>query len=126
MKRIAFALLLLSVACNRGETAKTQTAAAPPPAIGNAARGQQLAAQYGCNVCHMVPGVDGPQGSLGPSLQGVASRPMISQGTVKNTAPNLVAYLQNPAALNPQSTMPPLGVTADDAKDIAAFLMTLR
>ena len=78
------------------------------------------------NVCHLVPGVDGPRGSLGPSLQGVASRPMISQGTVKNTPPNLVLYLQNPASLNPQSTMPPLGVSADDAKDIAAFLMTLK
>ena len=126
MKRIALALLLLSVACNRGETAKTQTTAAPSPPIGNAARGQQLATQYGCNVCHLVPGVDGPRGSLGPSLQGVASRPMISQGTVKNTPPNLVLYLQNPASLNPQSTMPPLGVSADDAKDIAAFLMTLK
>ena len=99
---------------------------APAPPIGNADHGKALAAQYGCNVCHTVPGVEGPQGSLGPSLAGVASRPRISLGKVQNTPENLVKYLQDPAAMYPQSSMPPIGLTDADAKDIAAYLLTLK
>ena len=122
MKYLPLALLLL-VACNRGEAAKTGSA---PPPVGDGARGPQLAAQYGCNVCHIIPGVEGPQGSLGPSLQGLASRPSISMGAVQNTPANLVQFIQNPAALNPQSSMPPIAIPESDAKDLAAYLLTLR
>jgi cytochrome c len=128
MKRLAFALLLLlAVACNRDESAKAlaqaETEAAP---IGDAERGKALTAQYGCNVCHVVPGIGGPQGSLGPSLAGLASRPAISFNTVQNTPENLAKYIQNPASLNPQSSMPPIGLTDVEAKDIAAYLLALK
>ena len=123
MKRVSLLLLTIAtIACNRAES---KVPAAPPP-IGDASRGPALAAQYGCNVCHIVPGVDGPQGALGPSLQGVGSRPAISQGAVQNTPENLVKFIQDPAALNPQSSMPPTGVPEADAKDLAAYLLTLK
>ena len=126
MKRAAVVLLLLlTVACNRAESPKAAATTAPPP-IGNAERGKLLAAQYGCNVCHIVPGVEGPQGTLGPSLEGVASRPAISYNAVQNTPDNLVKYIQNPPAMNPQSTMPALGIVDADVKDIAAYLLTLK
>ena len=125
MKRAAVLLLTFALACNDAEQPATSQAAAASPA-GNAERGKLLAAQYGCNVCHIVPGVEGPRGSLGPSLEGIASRPAISNGAVKNTPENLAQYIQNPASLNPQSTMPPLGLPAGDANDIAAYLMTLK
>jgi cytochrome c2 len=122
MKRLLFLLLTIATACNRGETAKSD---APAP-VGSAARGPQLAAQYGCNVCHVIPGVAGPQGSLGPSLQGLASRLAISEGAVQNTPANLVQFIQNPASLNPQSSMPPMAIPENDAKDLAAYLLTLK
>lgn len=126
MKRLAFFfLLLLATACNRDEASKSLATAEPAP-IGNIERGRTLAAQYGCNVCHAMPGVDGPQGSLGPTLAGIASRPTISFGTVQNTPANLVQFIQNPASLNPQSSMPPIGLPDADAKDIAAYLLTLK
>jgi len=130
MKRLAFFLLLLlplliGAACNRDEASKSLASSEPAP-IGNVERGRTLAAQYGCNVCHAMPGVDGPQGSLGPSLAGIASRPTISLGTVQNTTANLVQFIQNPASLNPQSSMPPIGLPDADAKDIAAYLLTLK
>lgn len=99
---------------------------APAAPIGNADHGKALAAQYGCNVCHVVPGVAGPQGAVGPSLAGVASRPAISFGKVQNTPGNLVKYLLEPASMNPQSSMPPIGLTDAEAKDIAAYLLTLK
>lgn len=119
-------LLTTAIACNRGETASTTGGTATPPAIGNPGRGPALAAQYGCNVCHMIPGVEGPAGSLGPSLQGVGSRPAISQGAVPLTPENLVKFIQDPATLNPQSSMPPSSVPDSDAKDLAAYLLTLK
>ncbi len=128
MKRLALPLILLvvvAIACNRDEASKSLATPEAKP-IGNAERGKALAGQYGCNVCHVVPGVEGPQGSLGPSLAGVASRPSISFGKVPNTPENLVKFIQEPAAMNPQSSMPPIGLTDVDAKDIAAFLLTLK
>jgi mono/diheme cytochrome c family protein len=85
-----------------------------------------LVEQYGCNVCHQIPAVDGPRGSLGPPLAGLASRPSISHGRVPNTPANLVRYIQEPASLDPQSSMPAVGLAPADAGDIGAFLMTLR
>lgn len=121
-------LLVLSLAaCNRDEAAKSLAPGAAAPATpGDAARGKALVAQYGCNVCHVVPDIGGPQGSLGPSLAGVASRPTISFGKVPNTPENMVRYIQNPSALNPQSSMPPIGLTDVDATDVTAYLMTLK
>ncbi|HEX8409874.1 MAG TPA: c-type cytochrome [Thermoanaerobaculia bacterium] len=124
MKRLPFLILLLCVACNRAETPRQQ--AAQPAAAGNTERGRQLAAQYGCNVCHAIPGVDGPQGSLGPSLAGMASRPTISMGVVPNTPDKVAVFIQDPATLNPQSSMPAMGIAPNDAQDIAAFLATLK
>ena len=127
MKRTGLLLLLLlaTAACNRDEAAKAMKPVDVPP-IGNATRGKELVAQYGCNVCHVVPGIDGPQGALGPSLAGLSARPTISFGTVQNTPENLVKYIQDPPAMNPQSSMPPIGLTDVDAKDIAAYLLTLK
>ena len=129
MKRLLFALIAAAMACRRAEVPSTQTAPpAPPPATAapSPERGRQFAAQYGCNVCHVVPGVQGPQGALAPSLAGIASRPLFSNGKVETNADNLAKFIENPAAMNPQSSMPPLSVPTADARDIAAYLETLK
>lgn len=114
MKRV-LCLFLFAVACHRES--------AP---IGNAERGKLLVTQYGCNVCHVTPGVGGPQGRIGPSLAHVASQPTLSNATFKNTPENLAQFIQQPASLNPASSMPPLNVTPDDARDLTAYLMSLK
>lgn len=121
MKRLPLIFLSFALACR-----ETPAAQQPPSVAGDAARGKQMIAQYACNVCHTIPGTHGPQGALGPSLAGLASRPVISNGTVQNTPANLRQFIQNPPALNPQSAMPPIGVPDAAAQDITAFLMTLR
>lgn len=114
-------LLLVLFACK-----SESPSPAPPPVVGNADRGRTLIAQYACNVCHVVPGTQGPQGALGPSLAGVASRPTISYGVVQNTPDKLQRFIRNPAALNPGSSMPPVGLPEKDAQDITAFLLSLK
>jgi cytochrome c2 len=126
VKRLILLILLLA-ACQRAETPQPPSSAPPPPAsAGNTESGKQLIARYGCGVCHVIPGVEGAEGMLGPSLEGVASRPAISEGAVQNTPANLAKYIQSPGSLNPQSRMPPMGVNADEAQDITAFLLTLK
>lgn len=124
MKRLPILLLTIALACR--ETPVAQQPQQPPPVLGDTERGKQLIAQYACNVCHIVPGTAGPQGALGPSLAGLASRPAISNGTVQNTPANLRQFIQSPSSLNPQSAMPPIGMPDVDAQDLTAFLLTLR
>lgn len=131
MKRTVLALSLLAVsACGRTET-PSMPAAPKPPATAQTTvtsgleNGKLLMQQYGCLTCHIVPGIDGPRGMVGPSLEAFASRPKILD-KIPNTDENLVSYLQNPSAIDPQTSMPNLGISAEEAKDIAAYLATLK
>ncbi len=120
-------LLLVTIACQQREQAPPRSAAASAPA-GNAqvAHGRELIGQYGCNACHTIPGVAGSQGQLGPSLDGVGSRPTISNGAVQNTPDNIAKFIRNPAEMNPQSRMPPISIPDADARAIGAYLQTLK
>ncbi len=62
---------------------------------------------------------------VGPPLEHFASRSVIA-GKIPNTPDNLMVFLQNPQASDPMNTMPNLGITPADSKDIAAFLYTLK
>jgi mono/diheme cytochrome c family protein len=88
-------------------------------------RGKQAVQQYGCVTCHEIPGMVGPEARLGPTLHGVASRLMLG-GVLPNSPENMARYIRNPRELEPESAMPDLRVTERDARDIAAFLATLR
>jgi cytochrome c len=110
---IAFALV---VACKRQEVAV--------PA-GDPSHGKQLIDQYGCITCHIIPGIAGPKGMIGPSLEHVASRPILA-GKIQNSPASMEQYIQNPQAADPQNSMPNLGVKPDEARDIAAYLRTLK
>jgi cytochrome c len=97
----------------------------PSPVAGDPNHGKQLIEQYGCTSCHIIPGIEGPKGMVGPSLEHVASRQIIA-GSIPNAPQNMTAYLQNPQAANPQNVMPNLGIKPDEARDIAAYLYTLK
>lgn len=94
---------------------------------GDAAKGLALVASgaYGCAACHTVPQVRTPRGNVGPPLQGMAGRAFIA-GELPNKPGILVAFLRNPPALVPNTGMPDVGLTSDQARDIAAFLYTLE
>jgi cytochrome c len=127
MTRAAFLVLLtFAIACGNREAAAPQMKAAAPAGDPRVEQGKTAIAQYGCNVCHVIPGIEGGGGSLGPTLAGIASRPTISGGAVQNTPQNLAQFVQDPASLNPQSSMPPIGITDAEATAIAAYLQTLK
>jgi cytochrome c2 len=92
---------------------------------GDVERGRAAINRYGCNACHAIPGVPGPGGVVGPSLAGIASRTQL-RGGLQNRPDNMLRWLQDPQAVDPKTTMPKLHVTDDDARDIAAYLYTMR
>lgn len=109
-------------------------AACDPPAVdsrfeavagGRAQRGPRLMAQYQCGSCHAIPAVAEARGGTGPPLDGFGRRSFIA-GQVPNLPPQLVRWLQEPQALVPGTAMPDLGVNEADARDMAAYLLTLR
>ena len=91
---------------------------------GDPGRGRRLMAAYGCGACHVIPGVTNARGQVGPPLDRFGERHFIA-GAVLNTPEDLVAWIVNPQAIEPGTAMPNLGVTADEALDMAAYLFTL-
>lgn len=92
---------------------------------GDPARGQRLMAQYQCTACHTIPEVPGPAGNAGPPLEQFGLRSYIAGG-IPNTQQNLTRWLDNPQAVKPGTAMPDLGVSPAEARDMAAYLYTLR
>lgn len=96
-----------------------------PPVAGDAARGKMAIRQYACTTCHLVPGIVGPHAPVGPPLERIATRKYIA-GMLPNTPENMLRWIRAPQELNPRTAMPDLGVTERDARDMAAYLYTLR
>lgn len=94
-------------------------------ARGDAERGRVLVARYHCGQCHAVPGVPAAGGRLGPALDGYARRSYIA-GRWPNDPVRLALWIAEPQALAADTPMPDLGVSAGDARDIVAYLATLR
>jgi len=92
---------------------------------GDARRGAALIAEFGCAACHTVPGVTGARGTVGPPLTRFAARGYIA-GMLRNTPPNLVRWIRDPQGVVPGNAMPNMGVTEAEARDMAAYLYTLR
>ena len=92
---------------------------------GDVQRGRVAIRQYACPTCHLIPGITGANATVGPPLKGIAGRSYLG-GVLRNTPDQMVAWLRNPQRFAPLSAMPDLGVTEADARDIAAYLYTLR
>jgi len=113
--------------------ARTAAAGAPqapdPPSDGrsegDAKRGKLAIEQYACVTCHRIPGVVGEHASVGPPLERMATRQFIA-GVIANNPENMEKWLREPQKIHPRTAMPDLGVTERDARDIAAYLYTLR
>ena len=90
-----------------------------------AERGRALVQQYQCGTCHRIPGVNAANGAFAVTLEAFGVRSYIA-GHVPNTDENLARWIVNPAAVVPGTLMPNMGVTPEDARDIAAYLRQLR
>jgi mono/diheme cytochrome c family protein len=99
--------------------------ASQPPGGADPKRGIVALRQYGCATCHRIPGVVGADTPVGPTLDHLARRSFIA-GVLPNDEQGLMRWLQSPQKLHPGSAMPDLAVTQRDARDMAAYLVTLQ
>lgn len=98
----------------------------PPQEIrGDMTLGKTAIARYGCGSCHFIPGVPGAEGRAAQPLLGFAGRADIA-GSAPNTYDNLVTWVQRPQDIAPRARMPSLNVSEKDARDIAAYLLSLK
>jgi cytochrome c1 len=121
MKRnvIVMALAILSAGCRKERQPAVSVLGGDPE------RGKQQIIAYGCGSCHIVPGVPGANGLVGPPLNHWAYRAYIA-GEVPNSPDFLTRWIAVPQAIEPGTVMPNLGVSESKARDIAAYLYTLK
>ena len=117
--RVAGSMLLFLTACDPAPVA--------PPLADTAAiaRGKAAAGRLGCGACHDMPGIDWPKGTAGPPLRGFGRRGLIA-GRLPNDPPRLAAFVSDAPAEVPGSAMPAMPMSAREARDIAAWLQSLR
>ena len=98
---------------------------APPLAVGSPAHGAELIAEKGCGACHMIPGITGANGLVGPPLTLMGRRIFVA-GLLRNTPQNLAAWVLEPQRFVPGNAMPSTGLSESEALDVAAYLETIR
>lgn len=118
---VAVALSVVVAACETSVPAALSTVAVE----GNPELGRQATKSYGCGSCHTIPGVDGADALVGPPLVNFSKRSFIA-GQLPNTPENLARWVRDPQGVEPGTAMPSLGVTAEEARNIAAYLESLE
>ncbi|HLJ22041.1 MAG TPA: c-type cytochrome [Stellaceae bacterium] len=119
------AAALLAVAAVLGAAYAVDSADPRAASHGDPRRGAALISQFGCGTCHVVPGVGSATGNVGPPLSRMGDRAYIA-GVLANTPENMERWLQKPQQIVPGNAMPDLGLSERDARDLTAYLDSLR
>lgn len=98
--------------------------APPVEPTGAAADGKTIFTASACVGCHTIRGVSG--GILGPDLTHFGSRKRLAAGMFPSTPETLTAWLKDPPAVKPGAKMPNLGLTDEQARALAAYLLSLK
>jgi cytochrome c1 len=117
------AALLLSAGCSTSNAALSRSEVLAVG--GDPARGVETIQNAGCGSCHYIPGVAGAHGMVAAPLTWFSRRTFIA-GEVPNTPENLVLWIRSPQAIEPHTAMPSAGLNDRQARDVAAYLYTLR
>lgn len=110
----------IGTSCNSG-----QAQMAAQVTGGDPKRGSSAIFKYGCGSCHTIAGIANAHGLVGPPLTNIAARMYIA-GVLPNTPENIVTWIKNPKAVDEKTVMPALGVTDQDATDIAAYIYSTK
>jgi cytochrome c oxidase subunit II len=100
-----------------------QAATARSAADPDAARGAAVFARS-CAACHAIR--DGGGGRAGPDLTHLASRHSVAAGTLPMSRNSLQAWIAQPQALKPGTSMPAVPLSAADANAVAHYLEGLK
>lgn len=117
-RRALLALLVAaSCACSQREPQSAST--------GNPVAGRAAMERLQCGACHEIPGVNAARGRVGPPLKEFGRRVYIA-GKFPRDPATLARWISDAPSLSPGTAMPAISMTADEARDMAAYLYTLR
>ena len=97
----------------------------PAQVAATASEGRRIFETTACVSCHTIAGTRA-NGTFGPDLTHLMSRQTIAAGAAKNTLGNLIAWIYNPALIKPGCKMPSMGLSTQQAAEVAEYLATLR
>jgi cytochrome c oxidase subunit 2 len=112
-RRLALAGFALVLMLGMGSVAAAQAPTA-----------EAIMKQHGCPGCHVIPGIPEAVGKIGPTLEGLGSRPRIASGSLRNSPENLARWLRNPKAVR-MTMMPNTGLTEEEIAVLVRFLESL-
>lgn len=115
----------ISIAVVHGQDVSAARINAEAMTHGDSARGKAAIRRHGCGACHSIAGINDADGQVGPPLATIASRTEIA-GVLPNQPDQMIRWLRHPQAVLPGNGMPDLGLSEAEARDIAAYLYTLR
>lgn len=116
--RLLTVLVAASTAAACGDAPRQRVAGDPE-------RGRERAQHYQCGACHVIPGVPLASGQVGPPLVSYSRRVYLA-GKLPQDPGLLARWIQDAPSLSAGTGMPAVGVTPEDARDIAAYLYRLR
>ena len=97
-------------------------APANSPADAQRARGKALLTSYGCVSCHSIKGLQAGAGAAGPPMEKIADNSYIA-GVLPNNQAALEQWIVAPRRISPGTAMPELGVSPDEARAMAVYLL---
>jgi cytochrome c1 len=81
--------------------------------------------RFQCGACHVIPGVTGARGQVGPPLDDYARRVYIA-GKLPRDEALLARWIADAPSLSPGTAMPKIPMTDTEARAMAAFLYRVR
>lgn len=104
-----------------------RTAQSKPSVVpsGQTTRAGQKTFMKLCAACHTVRGTEA-KGVFAPDLTHLGSRRLIAAGTLQNTADNVLDWVMHAQQIKPDSMMPSFSLTTQEARELSAYLGTLK
>jgi len=87
--------------------------------------GQLALERFQCGACHVIPGVRGATGQVGPRLDAYGKRVYIA-GKLPNDPGLLARWIADAPSLSPGTAMPRIEMTQVEASEMAAYLSKLK
>jgi cytochrome c1 len=122
---LALAIALAMSACRYPEPSAPEAARSVQADRQMIARGEAAFRDHGCGACHRLSGVAGADGTTGPPLDDLATRVYIA-GHLPNSEAQRQRFIERPHEVDPRTAMPSVGLSSEDARAIARFLMVAR
>lgn len=103
----------------------SQRAVALNPLDAEVIAGRDVFMRRQCSACHTIRGTQA-KGATGPDLTHVGSRRTIGAGLLETSRGSLAAWIADPQTLKPGNNMPLVPLSAEELRQISAYMESLK